>query len=160
MTGIPDANWRPRENLHITLCYYGELEEPLVEELDSALGRIRMAPFELQLQGAGRFGGGDPDAVWLGVEAHPSLMDLARQCRKAARQAGVEIEKRAYLPHVTLAYLRKDVEVSRVQRFEQRLSLFKSEPFIVDRFHLYSSWSRKSHAPNLYRIETEYPLQP
>ena len=46
----------------------------------------------------------------------------------------------------------------RVQRFEQRLGLFKSDPFTVDRFHLYSSWARKPHTPNLYRIETEYPL--
>ncbi len=85
-------------------------------------------------------------------------MDLARQCRKAARQAGVEIEKRAYLPHLTLAYLNRDVDMGRVQRFEQRLGLFKSDPFTVDRFHLYSSWARKPHTPNLYRIETEYPL--
>ena len=158
MTGVPGANWRPRENLHITLCFYGALEEPVIEELDSALGQVRLAPFELQLHGAGRFGGGDPSALWLGVEPHPALTDLARQCRKAARQAGVEIETRAYLPHVTLAYLNRDVELSRVQRFEQRLGLFKSEPFVVDRFHLYSSWPRKPHTPNLYRIETEYPL--
>ncbi|EAP89500.1 hypothetical protein OA2633_09549 [Oceanicaulis sp. HTCC2633] len=158
MTGVPDANWRPRENLHITLCFYGELDEPVIEELDSALGQVRLAPFELRLEGAGRFGGGDPSAIWLGVEHHPALMDLARQCRKAARQAGVEIEKRAYLPHLTLAYLNRDVDMGRVQRFEQRLGLFKSVPFTVDRFHLYSSWARKPHTPNLYRIETEYPL--
>ena len=30
MTGVPDANWRPRENLHITLCFYGELDEPVL----------------------------------------------------------------------------------------------------------------------------------
>lgn len=158
MTGVPDANWRPRENLHITLCFYGELDEPVIEELDSALGQVRVSPFDLRLEGAGRFGGGDPSAIWLGVERHPALMDLARQCRKAARQAGVEIEKRAYLPHLTLAYLNRDVDVGRVQRFEQRLGLFKSDPFTVDRFHLYSSWARKTHTPNLYRIEADFPL--
>lgn len=158
MTGVPGANWRPRENLHITLAYYGELEEPIIEELDLALGTIKLAPFELRLQGAGRFGGGDPSAIWLGVAPNPALSDLARRCRKAALSLGIKMETRAYLPHVTLAYLNKDVEVSRIQRFEQRLGLFKSEPFTADRFHLYSSWARKPHTPNLYRIETEYPL--
>lgn len=158
MTGVPGANWRPRENLHITLSYYGELDEPVIEELDLALGKIKLASFELRLQGAGRFGGGDPSALWLGVEPNPALTDLARRCRKAALSLGIKMETRAYLPHVTLAYLNKDVEPGRIQRFEQRLGLFKSEPFTVDRFHLYSSWARKPHTPNLYRIETEYPL--
>lgn len=158
MTGVPDANWRPRENLHITLGYYGELDERSVEELDSALGRIRIAPFELQLAGAGRFGGAEPSSIWLGVADSAPLHDLARQCRRAAREAGVDMEKRAYKPHVTLAYLPKAVELGRVQRFEQRLSLFRSQTFIVDRFHLYSSWPRKPHTPNLYQIEAEYPL--
>jgi len=158
MKDVPDANWRPRENLHITLAFYGDRTEPVVEELDSALGQVRCAPFELSLQGAGRSGGREPGTLWLGVAPCPALTDLARQCRRAARQAGFETEKRSYQPHVTLAYLGKDVALGPIQRFEQRLGLFKTDAFTVDRFHLYSSWPRKPHTPNLYRREAEYPL--
>ena len=76
---------------------------------------------------------------------------IPRQCR-------AEVAANVVLPHLALAYLNRDVDMGRVQRFEQRLGLFKSDPFTVDRFHLYSSWARKPHTPNLYRIETEYPL--
>lgn len=159
MNNVPGAKWRPRENLHITLSFYGSLLEPVVEELDTALGQVRCPPFRLTLKGAGRFGGKEPASLWLGVCDSPALTDLARQCRKAARQAGLELETRSYLPHVTLAYLAKDIEPGKLQRFEQRLGLFETEPFWVDRFHLYSSWDRKPGTPNLYRIEAEYPLQ-
>lgn len=159
MKNVPGANWRPRENLHITLSFYGTLLEPVVEELDTALGQIRCAPFQLRLKGAGRFGGKEPSALWLGVANSPELIDLGRQCRKAARQAGIQIEKKNYLPHLTLAYLNKETDPGKLQRFEQRLSLFESEPFWVDRFFLFSSWDRKPGSPNLYRSEAEYPLE-
>ena len=159
MKNVPGANWRPRNNLHITLSFYGTLLEPMVEELDSALGQIRHEPFQLSLKGAGRFGGKEPSALWLGLADSPELADLARQCRRAARQAGIQIEKQNYLPHVTLAYLKKEADPGKLQRFEQRLSLFESEPFWVDRFFLFSSWARKSGSPNLYRVEAECPLQ-
>jgi len=158
MKGVPGAKWRPRENLHITLCFYGSLLEPDVIELDSALGQIHCPPFELRLKSAGRFGGEEPSALWLGVSHSTSLRDLARQCRKAARSARIDIEKRTFSPHVTLAYLKKETDPGKLQRFEQRLGLFESKPFWVDRFHLYSSWDRKPGTPNFYQIETEYPL--
>ena len=47
--------------------------------------------------------------------------------------------------------------LDRVMAFEQRLGLFETRPFLVDRFGLYSSQVRKS-APSLYRLEAEYPL--
>ncbi|MEQ8406027.1 MAG: RNA 2',3'-cyclic phosphodiesterase [Oceanicaulis sp.] len=155
---VPGANWRPVENLHVTLAFFGELDEPVIEELDHELAAISIPCFELQLSGAGHFGKGQPSALWLGVEAGPELTDLARRCRKAALRAGVEMERRSYLPHLTVAYLSGSVDPVRVHRFEQRNSLFKSDPFTADRFHLYSSHTRKPGKPNAYEVEAEYPL--
>lgn len=159
MDHVPGAKWRPRENLHITLAFYGELDEPVIADLDAQLACIPSRPFTLRLSGAGHFDqGGDPTSIWLGVEESQALRDLARQCSKAARGAGFAPERRAYLPHLTLAYLGRDVEFVRIQRFEQRLSLWKSQAFTADRFHLYSSRARKPGKPNAYEIEAEYPL--
>ena len=159
MEGVPGARWRPLEALHITLAFYGEHDESVVEALDVALGRIRAAPFEITLAGAGRFGKPQPSSLWLGVAENPALHVLARQCAKAAREAGASVDARSYKPHLTLAYLGGDVDGVRVQRFEQRHGLYRCEPFLADRFHLYSSWTRKTGQPNAYRIEAEYPLQ-
>lgn len=159
MDQVPGAKWRPRENLHITLAFYGELDEPVIADLDGELGRIACAGFELSLKGAGHFGSNPPSSIWLGVEDSTDLRGLARACRRAGRDAGLEMERRNYRPHLTLAYLPNTIDVSRVQRFEQRHGLYKSDPFWVDRFHLYSSRARKPGLANIYQAETEYPLK-
>ncbi len=158
MKGVPGAKWRPRENLHVTLRFFGEVTEPMADDLDGALSSIAdaTAPFELQLKAAGSFGGADPHALWIGVADNPTLTKLAADCERAARRTGLKAEPLKYKPHLTVAYL-AGASLDRVQAFETRLGLFQSEPFRVDRFGLYSSVTRRG-APSLYRLEAEYPL--
>jgi len=155
---VPFANWRPLEALHVTLAFFGDLDEPMIEELDLELAAIAVPQFQLRLSGAGHFGKKRPSALWLGVEAGRELAELARRCRKAGLRAGVEMERRVFLPHLTLAYLSGGVDPVRVQRFEQRNALFKSSVLAADRFHLYSSHTRKTGMPNAYEAEADYPL--
>lgn len=158
MKGVPGAKWRPRENLHMTLRFFGELTEPLAEDLDSAIEEaVRgLGPFELQLKGAGSFGGADPHALWIGAAQTHALKQLAAACEKAARRVKLKPEPHKFTPHVTIAYL-SGAALDRVQAFETRLGLFEAPTFVVGGFGLYSSVTRKS-APSLYRLEAEYPL--
>jgi 2'-5' RNA ligase len=158
MKGVPGAKWRPRENLHLTLRFFGEVPEPVADEIDNELSQVAdsTAPFELQIKGAGAFGGADPHALWVGAAEIPALKKLAADCERAARRVGLKPEARKFAPHVTLAYL-SHAPLERVQAFEQRLGLFATQRFLVERFGLYSSVTRKS-APSLYRLEAEYPL--
>lgn len=159
MDHVPGAKWRPLENLHITLAYYGHLDEPVIHDLDAQLACLPTAPFSLRLAGGGHSRQANmPSSLWLGVEESPALTTLARACNQAVRGAGVEPEPGKYRPHLTLAYLAGDVDPVRVQRFEQRLSLWRSDPFRVDRFHLYSSRPRKPGQANAYEVEAVYPL--
>lgn len=157
--GVPGAKWRPRENLHLTLRFFGEVAEPVAEEIDSALEEVAntTAPFELQLKSAGSFGKEDPHTLWVGAGESNALNKLAADCERAARRAGLKAEARKFAPHVTLAYL-SNAELERVHGFESRLGLFESRPFDVESFGLYSSWTRKS-APRLYRLEADYRLR-
>lgn len=159
MKGVPGAKWRPRENLHLTLRFFGEVAEPVADDIDAALGEAAEVncPFELQLKGAGSFGGADPHSLWIGARETPELTKLAKDCERAARRAGLKAEGRKFAPHVTVAYL-VNAPLDRVHGFEQRFALFEARPFRVDRIALYSSQVRKA-APSLYRLEAEYPLQ-
>jgi len=156
--GVGGAKWRPRENLHLTLRFFGEVAEPVADDLDAALEEAArgIGPFELTLKGAGTFGGADPHALWIGAAENATLTKLAAACEKAARRAGLKPEPHKFTPHVTLAYL-SNAPLDRVQAFESRLGLFEAPPFRVETFGLYSSVTRKS-APSLYRPEAEYPL--
>lgn len=154
--GVPGADWRPASAMHVTLRFFGEMDEALAEELDSELGQIRCKPFAIAIRGAGSFGREDPHAIWLGIEAHPSLKLLASACERAARRVGLSPEPRNFLPHVTMAYLRHS-DLDRVKAFERRHALFRSPDWVADRFYLSSSW-KGGRGDNPYRIEAEYPL--
>ena len=156
--GVPCAQWRPRENLHLTLRFFGEVNEPVADELDAALDEIASGSrtFEMKLKAVGVFGKDSPHTLWVGLEESAALKQLAAGCERAARRAGLKPEPRKFLPHVTLAYVGA-AEPARVQNFVQRFSLFETRAFRVESLGLYSSWVRKS-APSLYRLEADYPL--
>lgn len=159
MKGVPGANWRTRENLHLTLRFFGDVPEPVADDIDAELSAAAetCASFDLKLKGAGAFGGADPHALWIGVENSPQLARLAAQCERAARRAGLKPEPRKFTPHVTVAYL-NGAPLDRVQAFEARLGLFESAAFRIESFGLYASFTRKA-APSLYRLEADYLLR-
>lgn len=158
MRGVGGAKWRPRENLHLTLRFFGEVVEPTADDIDAALSSVADStkPFELQLKGAGTFGGADPHSLWIGAAENAALTRLAADCERVARRSGLKPEPHAFKPHVTLAYL-SNAPLDRVQSFIATHALYETPAFRVDRFGLYSSHIRKS-APSLYRLEAEYPF--
>ena len=155
--GVSGARWSDPEKLHITLGYFGQVNDERAEMLDEALARKPIPSFELSLRGAGHFGHAEPHAVWVGVEPSEALTRLHEHCKSCARKAGIVMEKRLYRPHVTLAYLRPHSPLDRIISFEKRLADFEAGPFLADEFFLFSS-HRKTRGPNIYRPEASYPL--
>lgn len=154
---VSGARWSEAEKLHITTGYFGDIDDDLAEQLDVELARLSMPSFEVSLQGAGHFGRQEPHAIWAGIAPNPSLEALHKHCRHAARRCGIEMEKRKYMPHITLAYMKPLSPLDRIIAFEKRLSDFSPPPFLVDQLCLFSS-HRKARGPNLYRLEASYPL--
>jgi 2'-5' RNA ligase len=154
--GLPGARWRPVEAFHITLRFFGEIAEPVAEDLDAELAAVGGPALTLNLEGVGSFqDGGDIRAVWAGVGENEDLRRLAARCESAARRAGLTPDRRPWRAHVTLAYLR-GAEPARVAAWIQGHNLMKSPPFRVTSFGLYSSWL--GEAGSSYRLEREYPL--
>lgn len=154
--GLKGARWRPAEALHVTLRFFGEVNERQAEDIASALESTAGPRFQLELSGVGHFGEGDRlHAVWAGVAENPELRALAARCESAARRAGCAPEPRNYLPHVTLAYL-KHAAPADIATWEGRNNLLKSSTFSIERFGLYSSW--RSDGANRYELEQFYRL--
>jgi 2'-5' RNA ligase len=155
--GVEAARWRPPEALHVTLRFFGELQETVAEDLDSELARVTSAPFDVVLAGAGAFGEGERlEAIWAGVEENGPLRTLAGRCEAAARRAGLKPDTRAYHPHVTLAYLSRP-DPAQVAAWIQANNLLRSPPFRAANFGLYSS--RQTHDGSRYTLERVYPLR-
>ncbi len=152
---VPGASWRTAEQYHLTLRFIGDVDGAVARDIDTEVGRIVAAPFEIALEGAGSFGGKEPSALWAGVRDCPALVRLANACETAIRNAGLPPEPRRYKPHVTLAYLHgtRDVEVA---HFLADAAEFSSPPFIADHFCMYSS--RATRSGSHYVEEAVYPL--
>lgn len=154
-TELAGASWREADQYHLTLCFIGEVDEAVARDIDTEVGAIRAAPFELSVEGIGSFGGREPSAVWAGLKDCPDLIRLAQACERAVRRAGLRPPARRYHPHITLAYLRaaRDVDVA---QFISRTGEFRTLPFIVDHFCMYSSHPTRSGSR--YVEQAVYPL--
>lgn len=154
--GLPGARWRPLEAFHITLRFFGDVQERVVEDLDLELAGIASAPFGVTLDSVGAFGEGpEIHAVWAGVAESAPLRTLASRCETAARRARVTPDRRAWRPHVTMAYLRRP-DPADVATWLEANGLLRSPPFAVDRFGLYSS--HQTGEGSRYVLEREYRL--
>jgi len=154
---LPGARWRPEENFHVTLCFFGELRHTQARDLDELLGEIEAPAPTLSLEGAGWFGRREPAAVWARVRESDELRGLASACERAARRLAIPLERRPFTPHVTLAYCHA-TPLGDARAWTERHQDYRSEPWQTVAFHLYSSQKRDG-GPSRYVAEADYPLQ-
>ena len=113
---LPDAKWVPRDNLHLTVSFLGEVGEERVEGIVHALrdALAATAPFDAGLAGSGAFPKPRRARVlWAGLEAEGTRLEsTAKVCIQALEQIGFPAETRPWTAHVTLARLRVPADVS------------------------------------------------
>lgn len=154
--GVPGAAWTPEENLHLTLRFIGQVEEPTFADVAEALGEVEAPAFDLRLAGVGQFGDRRRvHALWAGVRPSEPLALLRGRVETALSRAGVPRDERKFMPHVTLGRL-KEAPRGRVGSFLAQHGLYESPSFRVAEFALFSSQLRHTHA--LHAAEAEYAL--
>jgi 2'-5' RNA ligase len=153
--GLPGARWIDPENYHLTLRFIGDIDDALAREIAFMLGRVRRQPFEVQLDGVTSFGGRKPRAVIATAAPTRSLLELQAEHERLMQRIGLEPEGRRYTPHVTLARLRESSS-RQVADYLSARGHFRSAPFSVSRFVLYSSRASTGGGP--YVVEAAYPL--
>jgi 2'-5' RNA ligase len=106
MGGVAGARWLDEEQLHVTLRFIGEVDRHLASDIDAALSGVHHPAFSVALNGLGAFDRrGEPVTLWAGLAPQEPLRSLHKKVDQALVRAGLEPERRAYLPHVTLARL-------------------------------------------------------
>jgi 2'-5' RNA ligase len=151
----PELRWVGDEQLHLTLRFIGEVERPAANDLAAALGRLHSEPFEIRLSGVGRFDHRNGGALWAGVEPKQPVSALAAKIERICQQTGLEPERRAFHPHITLARW-KGRSSQAADLFMQRHGGLSSAPFPVDRFTLFESHLSR-HGPH-YEVVADYAL--
>jgi 2'-5' RNA ligase len=157
--GLGDIRWLLPEQQHLTLRFIGELDHGRMEDVVEALATVAGTPFELELSGIGHFPPrGEPRVIWVGVEKSEALKRLKRSVDRALDEVGLEPEGRKFVPHVTLARLRRPLSPHRLASWLAAHSLYRSARFQVRGFQLYSSWLGPDGAD--YTLEAAYELSP
>jgi 2'-5' RNA ligase len=155
MDDSADFRWQDDGQLHVTLRFVGEVDRPLADDLADALGRIRSEPFQLRISGVGRFEQRSSGALWAAVEPKEPVAALAAKVERVCQQIGLEPERRAFHPHITLARW-KGRRTREVQSFLERRRALASGPFDVNRFILFESCLSRHGAH--YEEVADYPL--
>jgi 2'-5' RNA ligase len=138
MDDSADFRWQDEEQLHLTLRFVGEVDRPVAEDLAVALGQIRAERFTVRIHGLGRFGQRNSGALWAGVEPKAPLAALAAKIERVCQTVGLEPERRAFHPHITLARW-KGRRTREIESFIERRRGLASEPFDVTAFALFES---------------------
>ena len=155
MGGVSGAHWQDDDQLHVTLRYIGPVDARTADDVVAALEGVTGPPPTMAVRGVGRFETGDyPRAIWAGLAPGEPLAALHRKIDRALVRIGLAPERRAYLPHITLARLRRGA--GGVDRFIAQRANLSTDPFTCDRFSLYESHLSSGGAT--YIPVAHYPL--
>ncbi len=155
MDDSPDFRWQDEEQLHLTLRFVGEVERPSADDLADALGGVRAGRFAIRINGIGRFEQRNSGALWAGVEPKEPVAALAAKVERACQRVGIEPERRAFHPHITLARWKRR-SAPAANAFLDRSRALATPAFTVDSFILYESHLSRHGAH--YEAVAEFPL--
>lgn len=153
--GVEGARWQSAGQMHLTLRFIGEVNQPQKLDIRAALSSISFPPFEVTLDGVGLFGKArKPRALWVGVKNAEPLKHLHEKIDQSLAAAGFQPEERKFTPHVTLARFRGG-RANRLEDFLEHYAGLSLPAFQVSSLALFSS--HLSHNGAQYRIEESYP---
>ncbi len=156
--GIPNTRWMNKENLHLSLRFIGQVEETDANYIHDYLSQVNFHSFDLALTQVGLFTqGNQPKHMWVGVDNYHVLDELTLRVESAVQRAGQSSISRKFHAHTTIAKFR-GASWDKIQEFISFHNLFKSEPFRVNHFTLFSSHPHHNGVGSFYRVEARYEL--
>ena len=139
-----DVRWVSPEKIHLTLKFFGNIEEPQVDAIAKSIELLvgGTQPFSLEVKGMGAFPNiKNPRVLWMGlIDEKQILIPLQKQLESTFETIGFQVEDRPFRPHLTLGRMNsgrgKDELIGRIQKYKEerfgdlevrRLVLFKSD---------------------------------
>jgi 2'-5' RNA ligase len=100
------VRWVSVERIHLTLKFFGNIEEEQVTEISSIMEEVgnRQRAFTLSVRGLGAFPSTrNPRVVWLGLQGwEKELSSLHREIETRLEEVGFLPEDRPFRPHLTV----------------------------------------------------------
>ena len=143
--------------MHLTLHFLGDVAAAPQAALPAALERVVHDAFTVSIRGSGVFPPrGWPTVLWAGLHDSAPLALLHAAIGAAVESCGLEIERRPYVPHVTLARLTPAVPRAWMLRFLDDTAALRIDAVPVERITLYQSCKRDGATE--HSVEATFPL--
>lgn len=123
------ADWRStaKENIHITVCFLGDVEEEYIDEIKKRVAQLctRTPPFLLAFEKMA-FGppGREPRMVWAVFQESDAYAALVKEMREALKEFFAVEPHKELIAHATLARF-KDPQLAR------KIDIARSEPALA-----------------------------
>ncbi len=153
--GLAGARWIDPSDFHITLRFFGDMDNAQAKDLTQSLDQVSSNPFTVELCTLGTFGSDKPRMLWAGVTANEQLSTLHQSHETLAQRLGFKAEGRKFTPHVTLARF-KSGRAHQLGLYLAEHNDFTPLSFKVTDFCLYSAKDSTGGGP--YLIEAQYPF--
>ncbi len=146
------ASWPSPQSLHLTLKFIGDIHpdkiDTIKECMQSAVLQTSL-PIRLSVSGIGVF----PNAkrtriVWAGMAGQVDVLEklVSTLSKELNSKIGVKIETKRYLPHFTLARVKKSIHPAKMQGLIQTHFDCQSDTFIATDIKLFKSELKPSGA--------------
>jgi 2'-5' RNA ligase len=142
------VRWVRPENLHVTLKFIGEVADTKLADIRTALSSVpSVAPIDVRFRGLGFFPNENrPTVLWAGLDASPHLSTFAGDIDGALTAMGIAREKRAFVPHLTLARFAAPFLHEKLRAAIQKNGERAFGSFQASEFHLIESKLKPSGA--------------
>ena len=152
---LSELAWVKPENIHLTIKFLGDIcqaDQPKIEKSLTEIANQHQS-FMIKIGSLGAFPNFfQPKVIWAGIEKNrDTIVALAYQINKALGTIGYPIEKRPFIPHVTLARVRPPVNMKKISSHQfheiplvsvKQISLMQSRLLpsgpVYDRLSLFS----------------------
>jgi 2'-5' RNA ligase len=139
-----DVRWVSPEKIHLTLKFFGSIDESRIEPIVKSIQRPTQAtaPFPLRVRGLGAFPHvKNPRVIWTGlIDEKEILVSFQKEVETELEKIEFEPEGRSFQAHLTLARVRssrgREELVARMERYKEeefgnfqveRVTLFRSD---------------------------------
>ncbi len=137
----------PKENLHITLFFLGDIKPSQVKGIESVMNGINRKPFNILLNSVGTFSAERPSVIFIRVgEGWKELLAIYEYLRVRLNDFGIRSDYKNYNPHLTIARVDNlnKANVKAANEFVERHSKMEFGSFTCSSINLKRSVLSKS----------------
>ncbi|MFA6049528.1 MAG: RNA 2',3'-cyclic phosphodiesterase [Candidatus Micrarchaeia archaeon] len=111
-----------RENMHLTLCFLGEITEKQAQAAAQSVSGLSFSPFPVELAGIGFFPSENFIRVaWVGAESEGGIEALHEKVHSlVAKGTQAEKERERFSAHITLARVKSPKNADALRQWAQK----------------------------------------